>query len=139
MLGFLSISIAAARLQPLPSSFTRTTPSEEQLICDGLFIPLGLLLLILFLPFPVKRCVLPRTIEFLDFRVALPRQVHSELSESLAVDKKARLEPRYLFRRPVFKWMVLPKRVKQNIVCRELIPVLLILGFDLLLNQILNE
>lgn len=113
--------------------------SEEKLIRDCLLIPLWLLLLVLLLPLPVERCVLPRAVELLDFAVALTWQVRAEVSEGLAVDEKASLKPRYLFRRPVLKGVVLSQGIEQNIVGSQLIAALLILVFHLLLNQILDE
>lgn len=112
--------------------------SQEQLIGDGLFISFRLLLLVLLFPFPVEGGVLPRAVELLDFAVALARQVHAEFSKGLPINKKAGLKPRYFFWRPIFEWMVLAQRIEQNVVGSQLVAALLILTFNLLLDQILN-
>ena len=65
--------------------------------------------------------------------------MNAKFPKGLAVNEKAGLKPRYFLGRPVLKGVVLAQRIEQNVEGSQLETAFLVLGLDLLLDQILNK
>jgi len=65
--------------------------------------------------------------------------MNAKFTKGFAVNEKAGLKFRYLLGRPVLEWVVLAQWIEQNVEGSQLETAFLVLGFDLLLDQILNK